>query len=157
MTKKTKGICLILMLASCSVFAQNKQVAITFDDAPFIQWSPKTPIVELKKSNQKILDALTKYNVPAAVFINESPLIKEGETDKRIEILKLWIDNPLITLGNHGYAHATYAETSVTDFKDEIMKDEVITKKLLAGTNKKLEYPRFPYNDWSKKIPIQWE
>jgi peptidoglycan-N-acetylglucosamine deacetylase len=143
---KIKSICFFLIICTYNSFAQSKRVAITFDDAPFIQWSPKTPVAELKKSNQKILDALTKYNVPAAVFINESPLIKEGETDERLQILKLWIDNPLVTLGNHGYTHANYAEMSASAFKDEIMKGEVITKKLLAGTNKKLEYFRFPFN-----------
>jgi len=124
----------------------QKQVAITLDDAPFSSWSERTPFKALEESNAKILRAINHYTIPVCIFINESPLIKEGETDARIKILKQWLSNPLITPGNHTYSHPNYANMEASAFQDEIVKGEVVTKKLLEGTGKTLQYFRFPFN-----------
>ena len=136
---------LFILLYKAS-FAQQKQVAITLDDAPLSSWSERTPLKALEEANAKILRAVNRYTVPICIFINESRLIKEGETDARINILKQWLSNPLITAGNHSYSHPNYANMEASAFQDEIIKGEVITKKLLEGTGRSLQYFRFPFN-----------
>lgn len=126
--------------------AQQKQVAITLDDVPLTTWREQTPLKTIEEANAKILRAINRYTVPACIFINEKPLIKEGETDARIAILKQWLSNPLITAGNHSYSHLNYADTELSIFQDEIIKGEVVTKRLLEGTGRSLQYFRFPFN-----------
>lgn len=116
------------------------------DDAPFNGWGEQTPLKTVQEGNAKILRGITRYAVPVCIFINERQLIKEGETDERIAVLKQWLDNPLITAGNHSYSHRNYADTELSQFQDEIIKGEVITKKLLEGTGRTLQYFRFPFN-----------
>jgi peptidoglycan/xylan/chitin deacetylase (PgdA/CDA1 family) len=137
---------LLFILFYKASFAQLKQVAITLDDAPFTTWSDRTPLKTLEEANTKILRAIDRYTVPVCIFINENTLIKEGETDARIRILKQWLSNPLITPGNHSYSHPNYVNMNASAFQDEIIKGEVITKKLLQGTGQSLLYFRFPFN-----------
>ena len=137
----------LLFILLCKVsFAQQKQVAITLDDAPFSSWSERTPLKVLEDANTKILHAINRYTVPVCIFINENTLIKEGETDARIKILRQWLSNPLITPGNHSYSHPNYANMDASAFQDEIIKGEVVTKKILEGTGRTLQYFRFPFN-----------
>ena len=136
----------LLCMLPCVGFAQQKQVAVTLDDVPLTAWSERTPLRVIEEANTNILQAINRYHVPACIFINESPLIKEGETDARIKILKQWLSNPLITPGNHSYSHPNYANMESSAFQDEIIKGEVITKKLLEGTGRSLQYFRFPFN-----------
>jgi peptidoglycan/xylan/chitin deacetylase (PgdA/CDA1 family) len=146
MISKRYILSLLFFLLYNVSFAQQKQVSITLDDAPLASWSERTPLKSLEEANTKILHAITRYNVPVCIFINESRLIKEGETDARIRILKQWLSNPLITPGNHSYSHPNYADMEPSAFQDEIVKGEVITKKLLEGTGQTLQYFRFPFN-----------
>jgi peptidoglycan-N-acetylglucosamine deacetylase len=146
MTSKRYLLSLPLILFYHLCFAQQKQVAITLDDAPFNGWSEQTPLKTIEEANTKILHTITRYTVPVCIFINERPLIKEGETDARIAILKQWLYNPLITAGNHSYSHRSYADIEPSQFQDEIIKGEVITKKLLEGSGRTLQYFRFPFN-----------
>ncbi len=142
-------VCLAILLCTQSI-AQSKQVSITLDDVPFTAWSEKTSLKTIEQANHKILQAIDRHKAPVTIFINESPLIREGETDARIAILKQWLINPLITAGNHSYSHLNYTSITSAEFKDEIIKGEVITKKLLEGSNKTLLYFRFPFNALGK-------
>ncbi|HEY9046120.1 MAG TPA: polysaccharide deacetylase family protein [Ohtaekwangia sp.] len=139
--------------------AQQKQVAITLDDVPFTSWPGDAPLKTIVSANENILTAITTHSIPTTIFINENTLIHDDQTEERIAVLKQWLINPLITPGNHTYSHPSYARTSSSIFKDEIIKGEVITKKLLEGTGKSLTYFRFPYNalgmDSLTKIEMQ--
>lgn len=113
---------------------------------PLSSWDERTPLNTIAEASTKILHAINHYTIPVCIFINESRLIKEGETDARIRILRQWLSNPLITPGNHTYSHPNYANMEASAFQDEIIKGEVITKKLLEGTGQTLQYFRFPFN-----------
>jgi peptidoglycan/xylan/chitin deacetylase (PgdA/CDA1 family) len=112
------------------------------DDLPFLQWPGDTPLMKLKASNERLLNAIIIKHIPVAIFINEVDV----NTLEREAILKQWLDSPLITAGNHSYAHKNFNNTTNAEFKSEILKGEEITKKLLNGTNKQLYYFRFPFN-----------
>jgi peptidoglycan-N-acetylglucosamine deacetylase len=143
---------LLLLLTGHALFAfaqSKKQVAITIDDAPFTQWSDATPLNVKKAANEKLLQAFKDKKVPLTLFINENTLQGE-EAKSRIDILSKWLKSPLVTAGNHGYSHANFNTTSVEDFKQEVVKGEAITKRLLAKTKRQLKYFRFPYNATGK-------
>ena len=134
--------CCILSVVS---YAQN-QVAITMDDLPFLQWPGNTSLTKLKASNERLLKAISTKRVPVAIFINEIDV----DNSEKEAILKQWLDNPLITGGNHSYAHKNFNQTPNAEFEAEILKGEQLTKKLLKGTSKQLSYFRFPFNATGK-------
>ncbi|MBA4144817.1 MAG: polysaccharide deacetylase [Cytophaga sp.] len=140
----------LCMVAAVHAFAQSKkQVAITIDDVPFTQWSDATHLQVKKAANEKLLQVFTAGKVPVTLFINEITL--QGTEEKaRIDVLAKWLENPLVTAGNHGYQHANFNTTSVADFQQEVVKGEVITRQLLSRFKKPLKYFRFPYNATGK-------
>ncbi|HEY5823890.1 MAG TPA: polysaccharide deacetylase family protein, partial [Cyclobacteriaceae bacterium] len=103
-------------------------------------------LTKLKASNERLLNVISAKRVPVAIFTNEVNV----DTPQKEAILKQWLDNPLITAGNHSYAHKNFNQTTNAEFESEILKGEKLTKKLLKGTNKQLSYFRFPYNATGK-------
>lgn len=135
---------LIVFILQNISLGQKKYVAITMDD--FCYAFSGNSIDKMERESDSLLDSITKYNIPVTVFVNAKSLIKEGETDRRLALLKKWAFNPLISLGNHTYSHINYADSKLTDFEDNIIKDEVFVKEILKKANKKLKYFRFPFN-----------
>lgn len=134
---------IILILKNIS-FGQNKYVAITMDD--FCYAFNGNSIEEMERESDALLDSISKFKVPVTVFVNAKSIIKEGETDRRLALLKKWAFNPQVTLGNHTYSHINYADSKLTDFEDNIIKGEVFIKELLKEANKNLKYFRYPFN-----------
>ena len=62
----------------------------------------------------------------------------------QVELLKSWVSNGL-ELGNHTFSHPDYNSTSFKDYTSDILKGEIITKKILTGIGKKLRYFRHPF------------
>ncbi len=125
-------------------FAQEKYVTITMDDL-FYAFDGSS-IDKIENASDSLLYSITKLNIPVTVFVNEKSLIKEGETDRRLSLLKKWVSNPQVTIGNHTYSHINYADTTLSAFEDDIIQGEALTKELLKKENKKLKYFRFPFN-----------
>ena len=132
-----------LMLSVC-MYAQGKQVAVTMDDLFFA--FNNTGIDRIEAASDTLLNLFTKQNIPVTVFVNEKSFIKEGETDKRLTIFNKWVNDPLITIGNHTYSHKNYAEETLPAFEDDIIQGESISRDLLTKAGKKLKYFRFPFN-----------
>lgn len=126
-------------------YSQN-QVAITMDDVPFLQWPSTTSIKELRDGNQQLLKVIESKEVPVAIFINEVSLT----TPDKIAILKQWVEHPMVALGNHSYSHKNFANETLPEFESEVVKGELLTKKLSKGTGKNLSYFRFPFNATGK-------
>ncbi len=132
-----------LMLCSFSN-AQEKSVAITMDDL-FLAFNDIN-IQNIEEASSSLLNSITKLSAPVTVFTNEKSLIKKDETDRRLSLLSKWVDNPLVTIGNHTYSHLNYANTELSLYEEDIIKGEEITKELLKKANKDLKYFRFPFN-----------
>lgn len=141
---KSIKILLILFVLHNIQFSQEKSIAMTMDDL-FYAFNGNS-IDSIEKASDELLKIITKENVPVTVFVNEKSFFKEGETDRRLSIVKKWYDNPFVTIGNHTYSHINYAETKLTEFEDDIIQGEAISKALLKKAGKNLKYFRFPYN-----------
>lgn len=128
----------------CSTgYAQKKSVSITIDDIPN---------VHLAKGNgsSDLLRKLDSLKLPIAIFINEANLNQTPAAAKNKELLKSWVLRDYITVGNHSFSHPNYAEVGFDTFKEEIIKGEVLTRELLKGSGKSLDYFRFPFNSMGK-------
>jgi peptidoglycan/xylan/chitin deacetylase (PgdA/CDA1 family) len=61
-----------------------------------------------------------------------------------IAILKLWIEYGQ-PLGNHTYSHLSLNKTPLEDYKQDVMKGALISKKLMADAGLPYLYFRHPY------------
>lgn len=93
------------------VLTTEKAVALTFDDGPTRQWTPK------------ILHLLQEYHVPATFFVIGSHAIQ------RPDILKDEVDAKM-EIGSHGYAHLTLRRRSAALVKREIEQNEALLMSL---------------------------
>ena len=127
----------------------HDEVAITFDDLPCYQ---NDPIEQQRLINERILQALQKYNIPAIGFVNEGKLYK-GDTQEKIAILKSWIDYGQL-LGNHSFSHKVLSKETIDEYEKDVIKGELISKQLMTDAGKPYRYFRHPYLDTGKTKEI---
>jgi len=133
---------LFLLVFPSAIYADG--IALTFDDLPLPQ--DEWPVSDQRAINELILLALKEFNAPAIGFVNEGKLYKKGQTNEKIAILQLWIDNGHL-LGNHTYSHKSLSNVKVEEFQKDVLEGEKISKKLLANAGMSLRYFRHPYLD----------
>jgi peptidoglycan/xylan/chitin deacetylase (PgdA/CDA1 family) len=120
----------------------HREVAVTFDDLP--QAGPQFAADRLKEMTGKLLKSIVSNDVPAIGFVNEKRLHKENELEARTAILQMWLDAG-VELGNHTYSHSYFFKMPLTEFQEDVIRGETITKTLLSKKSKQLQYFRHPY------------
>src|SRR6266542_763272 len=96
-----------------------------------------------QRVTKEILRVLVAHHAPAVGFVNEEKLQIPGEVDARIALLQQWVDAGMI-LGNHTYSHPDFNTLTIEQFEDEIVKGEVITRRLMRGHRPYQLYFRHP-------------
>ena len=138
---------LAILLLSLSASAQTSQpsrsMVITFDDLPYVGIE-QGKLSNARRATTKILRALRLKRVPVVGFVNEGPLQVAGEVDARIALLQQWVDAGM-TLGNHTYSHADFNKLTIEQFQDEIVRGEVVTRRLMQSRPSYQLYFRHPY------------
>jgi peptidoglycan/xylan/chitin deacetylase (PgdA/CDA1 family) len=81
--------------------------------------------------------------MPQPAFVNEAKLFVPGEVDARIALLQQWVEAGVI-LGDHTYSHAEFNQLTVEQFEDEIVKGDVITRRLMQSRQPYQLYFRHP-------------
>lgn len=138
------SILFFFLFISVLCMAQPKQICFTFDDLPVVNYGITDTSFQKNLTDRLIL-SLTKNQIPAIGFVNEMKLYgKNGINHFQVGLLKRWIDNGL-ELGNHTYSHSDFNSVSYQDFTADILKGEIITKKLLQTKGKTLKYFRHPF------------
>lgn len=133
-------ILVVLLLSMLNlVHAGDKiKMAVTVDDLPLHMSVP--PGVDRIDIARKYLAALKKHRVPEVYgFVNAEKLEHDP---KLIEVLKAWRDAGY-PLGNHTWDHRDLINQDVDAYKEGILKDEPILKKLSGSTDYK--YFRYPF------------
>jgi peptidoglycan/xylan/chitin deacetylase (PgdA/CDA1 family) len=135
---------LALLFVPCSN-AQNvearRTVALTFDDLPEVF---SRDLATMKRNTTELLRVLKLHRAPAIGFVNEGKLHRPGEIDARTEVLKQWVDAGII-LGNHGFSHLRLLNTPLLTYEDDVIKGEVITRRLMNERQPYQLYYRHPY------------
>ncbi len=136
-----------ILLMSVSVSAQtnnpSRRMAVTFDDLPYVAVD-QNDLPNAQRATKEILRALRTHRVPAVAFVNEGTLLVMGEVDARIALLQQWVDAGMI-LGNHTYSHPDFNTLTIQQFQDDIIKGEVITRRLMQSRQPYQLYFRHPY------------
>jgi peptidoglycan/xylan/chitin deacetylase (PgdA/CDA1 family) len=136
-----------ILFMSVSVSAQAdkpaRRVAVTFDDLPYVAVA-QNDLPSAQRATKGILRALQTHRVPAVAFVNEGKLLVTGEVDARIALLQQWVDAGMI-LGNHTHSHPDFNKLTSQQFQDEIIKGEIITRRLMQPRQPYQLYFRHPY------------
>lgn len=121
----------------------RREVAFTIDDLPMA--GDANDLAKMQLVTRKLLSSLVTHHIPAIGFVNERKLYFKGETDARINLLRMWLDAGM-TLGNHTFSHADFDKLSLQQYEDEIIRGEVVTRGLIQERGFNRLYFRYPYN-----------
>lgn len=133
---------LATLLFSFPVMAQ-RTMAITIDDLPYVSLGHPQYLPHAQRATKEILRVLQAHRAPAIGFVNENKLQATGEVDARIALLQQWVDAGMI-LANHTYSHPDFNTQTIEQFQDEIIKGEVITRRLMHARQPYQLYFRHP-------------
>lgn len=122
----------VFLLLSISLFAQSKEIAITFDDAP----RKATGYFNGPERAKKLIEELTNHNIQqVAFFANSKKLNPEG-----IQRLKTYGQAGHI-IANHTHDHPDFNRTSLEEYTQNfLLADEKLNQ--FKGFKKLF---RFPY------------
>lgn len=134
----------ILFILVQTLTAQTKEICFTFDDLPLVAYSHNSLEFQEAKTD-KLLKSLQKNQVPAIGFYNEGKLyLNDSLSQRKLDMLLSWVDHGL-ELGNHTFSHPSYDEVTFAVYSEDILKNEKVTKQLLAERGNELRYFRHPY------------
>ena len=128
----------------------DRQVAITIDDLPS-GMADRLPASDITAMTTKLLTTLRDQKIPVVGFVNEKKLYKPGEVDERIKALQMWLDYGF-ELGNHTFSHMSLNQVPLSDWEDNVIQGETVTRMLLAQHKMKLRYFRHPFLDTGRDL-----
>ena len=136
---------LILFSSSCSSNVQKTEryIAVTIDDLPVA--SKPTDLRTQQEITRRLLAHIAKAAIPAVGFVNEGKLhADEKRVEEEIDLLRSWVKARL-ELGNHTYSHMSLHGHSLEEYQEDILKGEIVTKKIIGAEGKRMRYFRHPY------------
>jgi peptidoglycan/xylan/chitin deacetylase (PgdA/CDA1 family) len=131
-------IALLFALCAHAVKAQQRTVALTFDDLPAAGTSSGA---DARSFNLSILDSLDRHHAPAIGFVIERLARDLAGEDLLDEWVKRGYD-----LGNHSLSHIEMNNLTTDGVEQEIIGGEGVFVAALAKARKKPRYFRFPQN-----------
>ncbi len=124
--------------------ADRKQVALTFDDAPDVTFTPK------------VLDILKQHKVKATFFVVGYRAVEHPEVVRRIV-------REGHVIGNHSYGHSLLKKLPSSKFVQEIQKSEQVLSPLAGYTPRLIRPPYGAVSDeelaWLKEngyLTVNW-
>jgi peptidoglycan/xylan/chitin deacetylase (PgdA/CDA1 family) len=120
----------------------SRTVALTFDDLPATAGRVAT-LTALRTMTDRLLATLVREGVPAIGFVNEMGLAVPGEVEARTALLEAWLDAGF-ELGNHTYSHVSIDRVPFEVYRQDVIRGEVITRRLLEERGQRLRYFRHP-------------
>lgn len=120
----------------------GRRIAITIDDGPVV--NDMRDLATFQRLTAGLIQSLKSEKVPATIFINESQLNIQGQRDARVQALTDWLDAGF-DLGNHAYSHQSLNRVPLWQFQDDIVRGDVILRRLLSDRSRKPVWFRYPY------------
>ncbi|MES2392462.1 MAG: polysaccharide deacetylase family protein [Acidobacteriota bacterium] len=146
---------LLLLALTLSASAQTRTVAITVDDLPCANCSPRTPGGASQPSlmldtNRRLVASLQRAHIPVTGFVVTHIATQAGNTGTAA--LQLWL-NAGFDLGNHTDTHPSFADLTIEQEEAEILRADAVLRPLLAPHHRQPEFFRFPYNSTGETQP----
>src|SRR5664280_1500849 len=129
--------------------AQQREVAITFDDLPYVKEADgptnyASDAAGARKVNKMILAALSRHHVPTTGFVIDKRIEEMGAA-AGTSILQDWVKHGF-DLGNHSFSHPDFNQLSIEEGEEEITRGEANYVRVMEGAGKQPHYFRFPMN-----------
>ncbi len=121
----------------------TRAMVLTFDDLPYASGGQPDKLAAAERVTTAILRVLVSHRATAVAFVNEGKLLIDDEVDARTALLKQWVDNGAI-LGNHTYSHADLNTLRVEEFQNEIVKGDIVSRRLMQTRQPYQLYFRHP-------------
>lgn len=148
-------LCLMFVSAAPAAAGQTegssstapRAVALTLDDLPkaLPPGESVNDLDSLRTTTHTLLSVLTRHHAPAIGFVNEQRLYVKNQLDARIAVLEMWLEAGMM-LGNHSFAHARFQETPLSQYEDDAIRGEVVTRPLMGSHGLAERYYRYPFN-----------
>jgi peptidoglycan/xylan/chitin deacetylase (PgdA/CDA1 family) len=131
-----------------------RTMAITIDDLPAASVLGQD-IERAERTTGDLVASIRRAQVPATGFVNEGKLQPGGTLDpRRVALLQHWLDAGL-ELGNHTYSHPDLHRTELRAFQEEVLRGEVVTRRLLAARGEKPRYFRHPFLHTGRSLQVR--
>lgn len=132
-------------LTPLSVAAQQRTVAVTFDDLPY-QASAEALCdrAQARAMTRAFVDMLRPLETRATVFVNEGKVCDEQRATLLPELLTIWLDAGL-ALGNHTFSHINIHRNSAEAYLADVDRGALISRPLLESRGQALVWFRHPY------------
>jgi peptidoglycan/xylan/chitin deacetylase (PgdA/CDA1 family) len=126
--------------------SSSRAIAVTFDDLPSSEmWGGATNAKLLKERTLKLIHQIKKNNIPAIGFTNSGKVFHDGKLKTELAALfNLWIDAG-IPLGNHTYGHKDINRVPWDEYREDVIKGELVVKDLVEKNGHKFLYFRHPF------------
>jgi peptidoglycan/xylan/chitin deacetylase (PgdA/CDA1 family) len=136
---------LIFLFSVQILFGQKKQVCFSFDDLPFVSYGITDSVYQQQRMD-KLIASLNLHQIQAIGFVNEKKLFDKNGAPIHFQVgmLKSWVNSSL-DLGTHTFSHPDYNKVTYSEYINEIIKGEPITKRILEEKGKLLRYFRHPF------------
>jgi peptidoglycan/xylan/chitin deacetylase (PgdA/CDA1 family) len=118
----------------------GRVIAVTFDDLPLTR---SGSLAVMEQATASLLRTLTTEQIPAIGFVNEVKLAIPEEVEQRTALLAAWLDAGA-DLGNHTYSHVAIDQVPFQTYRDDLIRGEEVTRRLLAARGRALRYFRHP-------------
>ncbi len=129
-------------LAASPASPPPREVAITIDDLPWVEYDQSTP-EEVAQRHRALMRAT--HGTRAIGFVNEDKLEVDGQVvPARREMMEDWLRNGL-SLGNHTYGHLGLHSTPIADYETAITRGERELRPMLARHGETPRWFRHPY------------
>ncbi|MFI4919756.1 MAG: polysaccharide deacetylase family protein [Legionellales bacterium] len=142
MLSRLLGVSAFFCIMTLPCFAEEREIAITIDDLPFVGSGTSTP-ASLKRTQERfmaIVNTLVNNQVPATGFAIGGSVAKN-----EWEMLETF-RNQGLTIGNHTYTHQSLNALSAEKYIADIERADTV----LAPVMTEPKYFRFPYLAESK-------
>lgn len=141
MTKKKRVLLLVLWIYfSGCVFAQEKSIAITIDDLPFVGASYESKAKAAHEHFQNLLKPLIEDQIPVTGFVIAGSIAKN-----QWALLEQFRAQGYL-LGNHTYSHKSLHRMTAAQYISDIDRADKKLQPILSQP----KYFRYPYLDESK-------
>lgn len=135
---------IVALTVKTSVVAEDRAIAVTFDDLPFVMMAGSEPDLLASKTEQ-LVRCLTRESIPAVGFVNEGALYRDGRLQlDRVEVLANWL-RAGFELGNHTHSHVSLNHVPLDTFLDEVIRGEEVIRPLSAKFGQKVRWFRHPF------------
>ena len=145
MTSRPFLLAAVLIGLSVPAAAQQRSVAVTFDDLPYqASEAELCDPVRAMALTEDFVAMLRPLDTRATVFVNEGKVCEAHRAVLLPALLGVWLDAGL-DLGNHTASHINIHRTTVEAYLADVDAGALVSRAVLAERGRALRFFRHPY------------